>query len=123
MKNQPYGEQRGSVSSQYAGFGVLGRSKSLAPSFQDSPDKNDADDILDTILTDFEAKKGMENEKPKDHDKRPQTTDVFRNTQAPPSRTVKSTADPWGRDNFDELDDLEDDKSKTSAKNSNIDSL
>lgn len=52
--------------SQYSGFGILGKSK---PTSTSGKKKDDDDDLLDNILGDIEAKKGIESTKksePKD---------------------------------------------------------
>ncbi len=108
---------RASEGSNYTGFGLLGRSKTSAGK------KKDDEDDIDDILGDIEIKKGIENTK--------QTSDL-RNNQLSLNKNKSeafsnskqkfksSNVDAWGRDNFNDLDDIEETKSNKLSANKNI---
>lgn len=105
---------RSSVGSNYAGFGLMGKSKS-------SGKKKEDDDDIDDILGDIEVKKGIETVK--------QTSDL-RNTQnnkkseafSQSKQMFKSSnvVDPWGRETFNDLDDIDDNKSNKVSANKDL---
>ncbi|CDW83861.1 UNKNOWN [Stylonychia lemnae] len=117
-KEQGRDDGRSSMGSNYAGFGILGRAKPTTSSGKKK------DDDIDNILDDFEEKKGLgakqtSQQKESDFGFGGGSTNKKQDAYGNSKQKFKSSTDPWGRDNFDEFEDLEDKpKAKANVNNS-----
>jgi hypothetical protein len=111
----------------YQGFGVLGKSRASAVSNtsgvfgakRNSATAGDAADLLDNILDDMEEKKGLESSKKSDRREGSIGSGSGANLNSKPKSLAMpvGATDAWGRETFNEFDDLDDNKSKISGGN------
>jgi hypothetical protein len=102
----------------YQGFGLLGKVKQPTAVFGTKKMSGDEGaDLLDNILDDFEEKKGIESTKPKSIGSSGGQSNPPRLTTAKSANVpLGQGTDAWGRETYDDLDDLHDDnKSKKSG--------